>query len=136
MSEPIPVLPLEYEQVDATRAHAGRWLRLLVVLSSAACAVATALIPVVDVETVIISGPVIFVMGAAILIAAMRVRSPWHAVLGAGHCAICLLFFMFANWMGWGPPEARVPFAIMGLAYTLLSGVASFWLILRTRPRR
>ena len=136
MSHPIPVLPLDYAHADATRPHSGRRLRLLVILTWAACAIATVLIPVVDVESVIVTGPVIFVMGGATLIAGLRVRSPWHEVVGAGHCAICLLFFMFANWMRWGPGEAHTPFALMGLAYTLLSGVASFWLILRTRPRR
>ena len=135
MSEPMPVLALNYAQGGAT-AGPGRKLRLLVPISWAACLIATALIWTVDVETVMGSGPVIATLGLAMLIAGVRSGSTWHVILGAAHCAICLLFFMFAWWVNWGPAEATTPFGIMGAAYTLLSGVASGWLILRSRAGR
>jgi hypothetical protein len=43
---------------------------------------------------------------------------------------------MFAWWMAWAPDRATTPFAVMGSIYSLLSGVASVWLIIRALPRR
>jgi len=136
MSEPVPVLPLEYAHHDAAGSAGprGKWLRRLVAVTWLACAVATVLIGSVDVETVIVSGPAIFLLGTTMLIVALRARSPWYAVVAACHCAICLLFFMFANWMRWSPDRAARPFLVMGSIYTLISGAASMPLL--TRPKR
>ena len=132
MAEPLAVIPLQYAQ-DGITTRPFKWLRRGVLAAWLACLIASILIVAMDVETVVVSGPVIFLLGLAILITAMRVRSPWHAVIGAGHCAICLLFFMFAWWLDWGPGRASVPFAVMGVVYTLVSGAMTCWLIMRSR---
>jgi hypothetical protein len=135
MTEPIPVIPLEYASQPGST-EAARRLRWWVLAGWLACATATVLIAWVDVETVLITGPVIFLLGAWLLVRGLGLRSPGHAILGSAHCAICLLFFMFVQLFHWSPNRSFQPFLVMGVLYTALSGLASASLILRAQTRR
>ena len=132
MSEPIRVLPLEYSAiVDERRGHPRLWL--LAHLAWIICLVATLLIAGVDVESVIVTGPVIAAAGVTLLISAVRVRSTPHIILGATHVAICLLFFVLVQQLQWGPRQATGPFAIMGTIYTAVC--AAMTVLLHLRPK-
>jgi hypothetical protein len=93
----MPVIPLQYAPASESAADADHRLRWWVVAAWLACAIAWVLIIAVDVESVIVSGPVIFLIGGWILYRAIRLRSPAHAVLGSTHCAICMLFVMLVQ---------------------------------------
>src|SRR5689334_5441589 len=91
------------------------------------CVLAWLLILYPTVETVLVSGPLIFALGAALLIVAWQTKSPRHMILGAAYCAICLLFFMLVQQFKWGPGTARTPFAVMGGAYAGAAAAATIW---------
>lgn len=118
MAEPIPVIPLTYADpaTDGTRRGGSAGLALL---AWAACAVACGLLMAVDTETVMGSGPVIGLLGAWMVVQGVRrrVRRAW--ILGTAHCAICAFFVVLVNLYRWGPRDAHVPFAVMGVTYTL-----------------
>ena len=134
MSDPVPVIPLEYAADPAgTPSRLRWWLRFLARAAWIACVLAWLAI-LVDVETVLASGPVILLLGAGLFVLAWRARSPRHMVIGAAHCAICLLFFVLVQRMHWGPQAARVPFAVMGAAYAAAAAVATTFQPSRARP--
>jgi hypothetical protein len=122
MSDPVPVIPLAYARPDAEppalRGAWGRAVRVCHVLALLCCAVGWALLAFVDVETVVVSGPVLFVLGLVLIVAGGVTRS-WRAVgFGAAHVGVCILFVALVNLRHWSPRQAEAPFTIMGSAYT------------------
>ena len=135
ISEPMRVLPLEYSTISGEhRGHPRLWL--LAHSAWIICLISTLLIVGVDVESVIVTGPVIAAAGVTLLISAVRVRSTPHILLGATHVAICLLFFVLVQQFQWGPHQAARPFAIMGTFYTALCSTLTVLLHLRVKLSR
>jgi hypothetical protein len=130
-AEPVAVIPLEYEHPAlAAAARPGRALRVSTILACAACAVAWGLIVGVDVESVIVTGPIISVLGLTLLLCGLIERRAGFTVLGAAHVGICLLFVMLVNLLNWMPRDAHKPFAVMGAIHVIASGLASVWLMM------
>lgn len=98
---------------------AVRWGLVTVWLGWAACAVALLLIVFYDVKSVVVTGPIIAVIGIASVPLGIRGKYAWALLVGVANCAICLLFWMLVLTLDWSPQDAHVPFAVMGLAYTL-----------------
>ena len=137
MAQPVPVIALEYEHPQvAAAARPGRKLRGAAALAWIACAIAWLLIVGVDVETVIITGPIIAVLGLMILIRGIIERRPPFAILGAAHLGICLLFIVLVNLFHWSPGEATKPFSVMGAIHVVASGVATYWVVSPSRWRQ
>jgi hypothetical protein len=124
MSNPIPVLPLEYAHVGHPPRPLGR-VRWLALLSWLSCLLAWMLIMAFSVESVIGTGPLIFALGLLMLLAAFAVGAVKYMILAASHCAICLLFFVLVWRLQWSPREATDPFILMGGIYTTISGLAT-----------
>ena len=134
MSDPLPVIPLEYAPDPAGRLpRVDRWLRFLTHATWMTCVLAWLLILWPTVETVIISGPLIAVLAIAMFLVALRARAQRHMILAAAHGAICLLFFMLVQELHWGPQAARGPFAVMGGIYAAAAAAAT---LLWVRPHR
>jgi len=134
--QPMPVIPLEYEQPVTGAARIGRALRVLVIITWAVCAIAWGLIVTVDVHTVMVSGPVIAILGVMIILRGLiEHRSPF-IVVGAAHLGICLLFVTLVNWRHWSPGDATNPFMVMGAIYVLGSGVGGGYVLLPAHLRR
>jgi hypothetical protein len=134
MTEPLPVLPLEYAP-PAPAVH-RRWCRIAracAVVAWPCCLFTWALVAAGNVQTVLVGGPVIFVLGLLVLLGGIFGRNRWFVGVGVGHCAVCVLFLFLVNALHWGPPDARVPFTIMGAAYTL-AAAAPTAIALKARP--
>jgi hypothetical protein len=122
--QPIPVIPLEYAEPE----HVVRpaFLRVTHVVALACCVVGWLLILAVSVETVIVTGPVLFAAGVALFVGGMIHHDRRSAVFGVSHMSICVLFVLLVNVLRWSPAQATLPFAIMGAAYTTVAvGVAA-----------
>jgi hypothetical protein len=119
--EPIPVIPLQY----ASPASASpRWSRVIpwcLWVGWGSCVTAVGLIAVVSVESVLITGPVIFLLGLMAILGGTWTRATWTLVTGVAHCGICILFMMLVNVWNWSPSYAREPFWWMGIGYTVAS---------------
>jgi hypothetical protein len=90
-------------------------------------------IPLVTVESVLASGPVLAIVGLTTIIYGMRHGYQQVAALGAGHVGICILFVSLVNILGWSPAAARVPFMLMGTIYILIMAPLS-WFIGQSLP--
>ena len=122
MGDPLRVIPLEYAKPDdaARRLRRWRWIsQCCLILSWVCCAVALALIVYVEVESVLVTGPILFLLGLALLIGGVAMRRPLTASIGAAHCGVCVLFFALVNLLQWSPREAKWPFSVMGAVYTV-----------------
>jgi hypothetical protein len=120
MTEPMRVIPLEYESAQA--AASARWRAACQWLMGAAwaCGVAAwVILVVVDVESVLITGPILLILGVVTLVLGARLGNAWPMCIGALHCAVCMLFFVLVQLFHWGPGEARLPFAYLGICYCL-----------------
>ena len=121
MTDPVPVIPLEYADLDPA-SRSQTWLRVARVAAGLAlpdCVVALLVLRFVKVESVLITGAVLFLLGTLTLLGGAMGRRPWFTVLGGAHCFVCVLFFVLVNVRGWSPDDAREPFTWMGLTYTL-----------------
>ena len=126
MSDPVPVIPLEYAPPDERPRRLRTWRSVsawCLVLSWVCCAAAWGLIVYLEVESVLVTGPILLLLGAALLIGGVVLRRPLTACVGAAHCAVCVLFVALVNLLAWSPSEARWPFTAMGAVYTL--GIAT-----------
>jgi len=81
----------------------------------------------IHVETVLFSGPLLLLVGLAMVTGGFYRRQPFIWGLGSAHCAICVLFIVLVNLLNWSPSEAAQPFAVMCGAYNLLSIPATIW---------
>lgn len=83
-----------------------------------ACAVALLLIILYEVESVLVTGPIITLHGLLAVFLGIAGGYLPVILLGAADCAICLLFFGLVLLLNWSPGDAHLPFAIMGFLYT------------------
>lgn len=98
-----------------------RWItaaRWLVAAGGVVCALALALLPV-SVESVLFTGPLLFLIGVAMIVAGNLTRYLLAALLGTAHCTICILFFALVQIRNWGPTSARERFVAMGVLYAI-----------------
>jgi hypothetical protein len=113
---PLPVLPLEY--APPALQGSTRLLRVLGWLSIGITAVGT-VAAAVEVETVIVSGPALVVLGMVMIACglARKQRALW--IPGLAHLGIAGFFVMLVNVFGFSPTVARIPFPVMGGIYTI-----------------
>jgi hypothetical protein len=96
------------------------------------CAIAVTLIPIAGVESVLLTGPIIFLLGLMAVLGGAWARAPLAVAAGAGHCAACALLVVLVNLLDWSPHRARDPFLWIGGVYT----VASLPLVMIASRRR
>ena len=124
-SAPKPVIPLEYAR--PTTSHRGQWWwfasRWGVVLSGL-CLLVGWVLMFFEVETVVVTGAILFLLGLALALSGWRLKLLPAVMLGIGHCSICMLFLTLVNVRQWSPREAEIPFRVM----------AGFYLFVVTLP--
>lgn len=124
---PRPVLRLDYATPDADL----RWrrhVRFGVALSWLICCIGW-LIMLIEIESVMVSGSLLFAVSLAMLVRSLQTRDTFVAVLSAAHIGICVAFVLLVILLAWGPDDAETPFAIIGGAYlgaSLLPTVIAF----------
>lgn len=137
--EAAPVIPLEYAP-PPDKIVAG-W-RLVAAwgmgLGWICCVVGWFFIVAVDVESVVVTGPILCLLGILSILAGYRLRRVWPILIGICHCAICLAFVaMVAAW-DLSPRRAYAPFTLVGGIYTALitapTYLALFWPKFDLRP--
>ena len=117
---PVQVIPLDYADPspDRRRRFLLRWSRYAVGLALLNCSVGWILVCFVKVESVLVTGPILFVLGALALLGGFLTGRPLFIVIGAAHCFICVLFTALVNALRWSPAQAHDPFTLMGLLFT------------------
>ena len=122
-----PTLTLDYA-APTTDKHrlsrrAARWLIALCGL----IAVAALALLLYDVETVVLTGPLLFLLACVGLVPAIRAGGVVPLTIFVAHAAICLLFVALVNLRGWGPSDAGPPFKVMGGLYVAVGLPAWAW---------
>jgi hypothetical protein len=139
MAEPVPVIPLEYERPSSDHQPTRPFLRNSIIFSWITIFLGTIAIWI-NVETAIVTGPLLFLGGALTIIAAFKPRRLPAITLGASHISVCLTFVILVNAFNWSPADAQVPFAILATAYMVGSCLYSQSMlgfrIVVTRDRR
>ena len=119
-TDPKPVIPLEYAAPTTVRRERFWWTAARVCVAlSAVCLFVGWVLLFVDVETVVVTGPILLLCGLALVVSASRLRMMPVTLLGIGHCSICVLFFTLVNVRNWSPGEAAIPFRVMAGAYLM-----------------
>ena len=136
MAEPVPVIPLGYAQPEPGPPPVwGRFARIVQGLALAWCVIAWILLTFVEVKSVIITGPVLGVMGALLVGFGVLGRRAGTVGVGAAHAGICLLFAGLVNLLNWSPDEAEAPFSVIGLLYVAAALVVAGRWAWRRRAR-
>jgi hypothetical protein len=105
--------------------------RALVCVGWGACLLATVLIFVVRVTTVLFTGPLIAALGALTILFGRWARYPGAVAMGAANVGICVVFVALVNQLRWSPRDATGPFEGMGTVYTAISGAWAVWVCRR-----
>ena len=87
-----------------------------------------------EVESVIVTGPILLLLGVFLFGLGVRCRYYRAAIIGAADCLICFLFFGLVWTLSWSPTQATVPFGFMSAIYLLGTLPAVFW-VERGAPR-
>ncbi len=104
-----------------------------VLLAWLVCVGTWVLIAFVDVESVLVAGPIILLLGILLVVLGYLRQYRWAFRLGVAHIAVTWLFFGLVNLLEWSPRQAVLPFTIIGLAY-LAFVTPLTWLAWRQRP--
>ena len=122
MSDPLPVLPLDYAGPDSSGPPIRPFLRNSILVGCLILLLGTIAIWI-QVETVLFSGPALLAWGFVIIIAALK-PPRYHAItLGASHIAVCFTFVILVNAFNWSPDDAKWPFALMSTLYAVGSSI-------------
>jgi hypothetical protein len=128
-----PVLPLAYatplQVVEPLYSH---WP----IFAAWAAALIAFFVMLWEVESVIVSGPILAAAGSVMLGVGIWKRRPSLTITGGSLCAVCVLFVTCVLTFGWGPRRADLPFGAMGAAYMIGLSAYSMLLIMRRRQRR
>lgn len=102
-------------------------IRVLLVLSWLTCVVGTLLIPTVDVETIMGSGPILAGLGIITCTAGAFARH-WRACfVGLLHVSFCLFIFLLIVGLGWSPDQAHHRVLTIASVYALAVIPLSIW---------
>jgi hypothetical protein len=127
--QPLSVIPLEYAHAVEIDGRQRLWRRInrIALVAGAAVSLIGWGFLLMNVRTVLFSGPVLMIVGAMMVIGGVRGRQPFVWGLGIAHCTVCVLFAALVNLRHWNPPQAAEPFAVMGGAYNLVTIPATIW---------
>lgn len=78
-------------------------------------------------ETIVGSGPVLFLVGATLFVLALRLRQILTAVIGALSVLVCVLVVFLINYNGWGPVEGDAPITVIIWVYAFIVVPLSVW---------
>jgi hypothetical protein len=84
------------------------------------CLIALLLIGISYVKSVLMTGPIIFSLGACAVVLGWRSQNTSMTVTAIMNCGVCILFVTLVNLLHWTPDTARNPFLIMGLIHCLV----------------
>ncbi|MBN1343713.1 MAG: hypothetical protein JXQ73_13580 [Phycisphaerae bacterium] len=104
-------------------------------LGWAVCMIALLLIIFVEVESVLVTGPILMTLGITAAVQGGILRYWPMVLLGLANVGVCLLFFGLVVSLGWSPRESEAPFTIMGTLFTVASLPFVMW-VARHVPRR
>ncbi|MDB5326269.1 MAG: hypothetical protein JWM57_1838, partial [Phycisphaerales bacterium] len=82
-------------------------------------------IPLVSVETVLATGPLLGLIGGILTGVAATQRRWVLVILGIGHLAIVGLFAGLVNSFNWGPSYAEMPFLVMAFVWTAVAATGT-----------
>lgn len=125
MSEPIPVIPLAYADPGDQPRSGWNTTAAIAAALALSCVIVGWLLLMWEVESVLATGPALFILGAIMTICGVRLGAHWYIWQGSVHCALCLLFFALVNVRNWSPQHAEKPFMLMGGLYALAASVSA-----------
>lgn len=100
---------------------------------SAIVLVLAVLAELVTAESIVVTGPLLGLVGLALVVVGCVVRYFHAAYLGAAHLLLCAVVLFLININNWGPRTAYGPLALIGSVYLLLALPAT-WFIDRRLP--
>ena len=132
MSDPTPILPLQYATPETNRdSGSTKAVRGLARLCWVLALLGT-IAMFIEVESVILTGPLLATAGGTLLGLSISRRDKRGRFLATAHVFVCFIFFILVAAFSWSPGDAREPFQAMSIVYTL----ATAWPTLRiVRPR-
>src|SRR5262249_14304906 len=117
-----PAIPLQYATPQAiSRRRSAGAVTWCLWTGWIGCAIAVALIPIAGVESVLLTGPVIFLLGLMAVLGGAWARPPWAVAGGAGHGGACGLWVVLVTLQTGPPRRATAPSLWIGGVYTVTS---------------
>ena len=107
------------------------WFLGIAILGALNGLIGTFLIIFVDVESVVVTGPIEAILGLIILIFAIVYRHFIGILLGVSMIGISLLLFLLVVTLQWSPKDAELPFSFLTSVYLLFSLPMLVYLLMR-----
>jgi hypothetical protein len=125
-------LPLNYADPAVAGRGGRRWFetaRRAALIGWLGCALAWGLVIGAATESVLITGPILMILGGVTVFAAARSSFRWAMLTGTGQCVLCGSLFVLVQLFHWGPSEARGPFLAIAATYIVLTAVPTIFVI-------
>ena len=110
-----PEVPLDVVRERAPRG-AYFWVRSFIMMQMLVAVVGTAA-AFVDVHTIVVTGPILSIVGIFVTIACVRKRYGFGTLIGVSGPVISLAIFLIIQLFSWGPSEAQEPVPLIGALY-------------------
>lgn len=119
-------------RTESARALVAGWTALV---AAAVSVVAWIVIAFIDVEGGAGIGSTLLLLGAIVVIAALKPFFRLAIIAGAAHVSIVIVLFTLVILFGWSPGDAHIPFTVIGIAYcgAIVPLTIAAW---RRRPMR
>ncbi len=126
---------IRYSEKRRRIAVIALWVaRVLAVLGWLDAVVGTVLIVFVDVESVVGTGPILFIFGLLLVVSGAFCRNGYAVGVAISMIAVSLLFFGLVYFLRWSPRDAEQPFTVMSIIYVVLMSPLVLIALLQ-RPR-
>ena len=106
--------------VSASKPRLVAWTRVLIAIGWLTCIIALGLIVIVSVESVLATGPILFLTGLASIITGLLAKYRRAAIVGAAYSGVSLLLFLLVVIFEWSPNQATGPFIWMGTVFNIV----------------
>ena len=125
-----PYLPpqVQAHAVDVGLRKAGAGYPILLLLCMATIGIGVVL-SVVDVETIVGSGPVLSVLCLVALVVAIRKSYFWGGMFGVSGIVITLTCFALISMLRWSPKDAEIPIPVILAGYSMLAIPCGFFAV-------
>jgi hypothetical protein len=118
----------------SNRARAIAITRALLIADVIVGVVALALIPTVEIRTVLLTGPILLLAGFATAVAAGKAKYHRATLIGLAYCAMCIFLIALVNILDWSPERAVHPFEAMGLVFDCSIAAATVYVLRHPPP--
>ncbi len=123
-----------HSAVTSGRQGVDRWFQVVVLCVQTSLGLGT-LVAAVEIETIIVSGPVLLGIGLVLVFLTRSDRLSEFRFMAWGCVGFPIFCVVLINLMEWGPSQAQTPVSLLCVAFALAMSLKCLLVLVRSRNR-